>query len=77
MGVKVREKVNGSGVFWIFINHNGKRTSRKIGDKDTASEVAKKVQAKITLGELNVRQRLQPVPSAPPHQSYFWQEATR
>ncbi len=27
MGVKVREKVQGSGVFWVFIHHHGKRVS--------------------------------------------------
>ena len=26
MGVKVKEKVAGSGVFWVFINHKGKRS---------------------------------------------------
>ena len=30
MGVKVREKVEGSGVWWVFINHNGRRKSKKV-----------------------------------------------
>jgi len=63
MGVRVREKIKGSGVYWIFINHNGKRTSRKIGDKDTANGVAKKVQAKITLGELNIEKNQKSCPT--------------
>jgi len=34
MGVKVRQKLKGKGKpWWVFISHNGKRTSRKIGDK--------------------------------------------
>jgi integrase len=44
MGVKVREKPKGSGNWWIFINHQGKRKSKKIGkDKCLAREVAKKI----------------------------------
>jgi len=31
MGVKVREKPKESGIYWIFINHQGKRKSKKIG----------------------------------------------
>ena len=38
MGVKVREKPKGSGVYWIFINQNKKRTSRRIGSKAARRE---------------------------------------
>lgn len=52
MAVKVREKPKGSGVWWIFIDHQGKRKSKKIGsDIRLAREVAKKIEAKLTLGE--------------------------
>jgi len=51
MGVKVREKIRESGVWWVFVAHNGKRTSRKVGDKEAAEEVARKIQAKLTLEE--------------------------
>jgi len=55
MGVKVKEKIKGSGEWWIFINHNGKRKSKKLGnDKKLALEVAKKIDAKLTLGEVNL-----------------------
>ena len=55
MGVKVREKVKGSGEWWMFINHRGKRKAKKIGnDRTLAREVAKKVQAKLTLGEMDL-----------------------
>jgi len=54
MGVNIREKPTGSGIYWIFINHNGKRKSKKVGDKETAEEVAKKIKARLLLGELNV-----------------------
>jgi integrase len=40
MGVKVREKPPGSGIYWIFIHHQGKRKSKKIGnDEKIAKEV--------------------------------------
>lgn len=55
MGVKVREKPKGSGTWWIFINHQGKRKSKRIGmDKKTASEVARKIGAKLTLKEFKI-----------------------
>ncbi len=55
MGVRVKEKVKGSGEWWIFINHNGKRKSKKIGsDKKLAVEVARKIDARLTLGEVNL-----------------------
>jgi integrase len=27
MGVKIREKVKGSGVWWVFVNHRGERAA--------------------------------------------------
>ena len=40
MGVKVRQKVKGRGnPYWVFITHNGKRTSRQVGDKAAAESV--------------------------------------
>ena len=40
MGVNVREKVNGSGEFWVFISHNGIRKSKKVDHDDTAKNMA-------------------------------------
>lgn len=55
MGVKVREKPPGSGTWWIFINHQGVRKAKKIGnDKKIAMEAAEKIKAKLVLGELKV-----------------------
>lgn len=55
MGVKVREKPKGSGVYWIFINHDGRRKSKKVGtDEKTALKVAEKVKAKLTLKEFKI-----------------------
>lgn len=55
MGVKVREKPKGSGVYWIFIDHQNKRKAKKIGkDKRLANDVAKKIEARLVLGSLDL-----------------------
>jgi integrase len=55
MGVKVREKEKDSGVYWVFINYKGKRTSRQIGTKKAAEKAAEKVkehiEARLKLGQ--------------------------
>lgn len=52
MGVTVRQKAKGKGnPWWVFVAHNGRRTSKKVGDKPAADEVASKIRAKIQLGE--------------------------
>lgn len=51
MGVKIREKVKDSGVYWIFVNHNGKRTSRQVGSLKAAEEAKTKIEARLTLGQ--------------------------
>lgn len=56
MGVKIREKPKGSGVWWIFINHHGRRKSKRVGDLATAKEVAKKVGAKLVLGQFAINE---------------------
>jgi integrase len=52
MGVTVRQKVKGKGKpWWVFISHNGQRTSRQVGDKAAAQAVASRIRAKLQLGE--------------------------
>ncbi len=52
MGARVRQKVKGKGnPQWVFISHNRKRTSRKVGDKKAADAVASTIRAKLQLGE--------------------------
>ena len=51
MGVKIREKRPGSGEFWVFVSYQGKRTSRKVGDRGAAEQVARQIQARLTLGK--------------------------
>ncbi len=63
MGVRVRQKVKGKGnPWWVFISHNGKRASRKVGDKKAAKTVASEIRAKIQLGEFGFEEQ-KPVPT--------------
>lgn len=57
MGVTIREKVKGSGVYWIFINHQGKRKSKKIGSKTAANRVKKEIERKLALGHLEIKKK--------------------
>jgi integrase len=54
MGVRVREKPRGSGVYWVFINHQGRRKSKQVGDKKLAEKVAKGIEAKLVLGQFDL-----------------------
>jgi len=55
MGVKVREKPKGSGIWWVFINHQGRRKAKQIGkDKKVALAMAKKIEAKLVLGVISL-----------------------
>ncbi|MDA3791816.1 MAG: site-specific integrase [Desulfobacula sp.] len=55
MGVKVREKIKGSGEWWIFINHKGRRKAKKIGRSKKAAEgIANKLEAKLVLGDMKL-----------------------
>jgi len=51
MGVKVREKVAGSGVWWIFVVHKGRRKSKRVGSREAAKAAARKIEARLTLGD--------------------------
>lgn len=51
MGVKVKEKLKGSGVWWVFINHNRKRKAKRVGSKKAAKRVGEIIAARIKLGE--------------------------
>ena len=55
MGVTVREKVPGSDEWWIFVNHKGKRTSKRAGSKRAAKESAVKIEKEIALERFNLQ----------------------
>lgn len=64
MGVTVREKVPGSGVWWVFIKHKGQRKSKQVGyDKRAAREIADKIKAKLVLGDFNLDNTQKRIPT--------------
>jgi len=63
MGVKVRQKIKGKGKpWWVFVAHNKRRTSRKVGDKDAAEEVASEIRARLKLGQFSFEED-KPIPT--------------
>ena len=51
-GSKSQEKKPGE--WWVFVTHKGKRTSRKVGSEEAAREVARTIEAKLTLKQFEV-----------------------
>lgn len=73
MGVKVREKQKGSGIWWIFIDHRGRRKAKKVGkDKKVALGVAKKIEAKLVLGDMGLVEKKQVTVSTFEEYSHTW-----
>ena len=53
MAVKVKQH---KGAWWVFIDHKGKRKAKRIGaSKKAAEQVAEKIQAKIALGQFEIK----------------------
>lgn len=58
MGVIVREKIKGSGIYYLYIHHNGQRKNKRFGrDKKEAEKAAKLLEAKLALSEFNLNDR--------------------
>ncbi len=71
MGIRVREKITGSGVWWVFVNHNGTRRSKKIGTQKLANKVAKIMEANLTLGRPGSGNEAKASPPAPTLRQYY------
>src|SRR5262249_2928977 len=54
MGVAIREKQKGSGIYWLFIRHAGERVSQMVGDKETAEDAKKEILREIRLGRFDI-----------------------
>jgi integrase len=63
MGAIAREKIKGSGEYYVFINFQGKRRAKFIGNVDKAEKAAKYINAKIELGIYDMKPAGQPKPS--------------
>src|SRR5690349_17704147 len=42
------------GAWWVFVAHNRKRKSKRVGDKETALAVARKIRERVALGDLTL-----------------------
>lgn len=51
MGITVREKPEGSGVYWLIITQPGRRISKKYGSANTALKAKVRLEAKTPGGE--------------------------
>jgi integrase len=61
MGVKVRDDPPGSGVWFIFVNHKGRRFAKKVGrDKRVANQIAKEVERQLASGDLGLLPKDEP-----------------
>jgi integrase len=60
MSATVREKDKGSGEFWVFINHGGRRRAKFVGNRGLAEQVAAQINAEIERGTFS----LEPIPTA-------------
>jgi len=58
MGVTVREKPKGSGVWWVFISQAGQRRSKRVGvgtrGRKLAEDVAVKIRARLLEGDRSI-----------------------
>ena len=54
MGVSVREKIKGSGEYWLFIRHAGERVCQVVGDRETADDAAKDIRRDIRTGRFAI-----------------------
>jgi len=62
MGVIVRQKVKGKGnPWWIFINYNGRRKAKLIGDKRAAEDTASAIREKLKKGEFRIEDKRLPL----------------
>jgi hypothetical protein len=57
MGVTVRGK---GKPWWVFVAHNGKRKSLKVGAKDAAQNGAKAIQEEIANKKFNIEKEQEP-----------------
>ena len=72
MGVKIREKVKGSDIWWVFVNYKGQRASSMIGSETAAKRVKEIVEAQLKLGQYVFPKKEEPAePKKPTVPEYF------
>ena len=63
MSVKVREKVSGSGSWWVIIHANGRKVTRKVGTKAAAEKAAQIVAGRLAAGKGALPERKKTLPT--------------
>jgi integrase len=51
MGVRIKFH---KGAWWLFINRDGRRRAKKIGDKESATRVAQRIREQLAVGAVNL-----------------------
>ncbi len=51
MSVKLRKR---DGVWWLFINHHGRRKAKKVGSREAAERAKRKIEARLVLGDFRI-----------------------
>jgi hypothetical protein len=62
MGVTIRFR---NGAWWLFINHRGTRRAKKVGDHETAKQVARQVRQALVAGDSGCSSQCPTNPSGP------------
>jgi hypothetical protein len=57
MGVTLREKPRGSGVWLVTIHQDGRRRAKKVGDRKKALAVKRELEAALSRGALHLTPR--------------------
>jgi len=56
----VRQKTKGRGQpWWVFVSHNGKRRSKKVGDRKAALAIARQIEEKLAAGSFQIQPQKQ------------------
>src|ERR1700730_7848166 len=67
MGVTVREKPKGSGVWWVFVNFKSQRRAKLVGsgprNKRVAEDLATKIKARLLDGNVADLEAVRPEPT--------------
>ncbi len=77
MGVKIKDR---DGAWWVFVNHRGHRTARRVGPgtagKKAAQTAAIQIEARLALGDVGVleKPKVAPKPSAFAAVAGAWEE---
>jgi len=76
MAISVREKVRGSGVWWIFGRHKGKRFSKLVGSRVAANQAKKKLETALAVGDFVPPER-KDIPTVKERWEFFYENYLR